>query len=549
MLQLETVLMTVYYPTKHADYNLRKHDPRFSRELWLGRPRLGVAEGFGNFAGIGRLAIPLFLPSMFTKLPAYRNAPIASHWAPEVNLKTSGIKVKTESGPRPKGAPQEPRFPLVLFSHGLGGTRTMYSSVCGEFASYGFVVCAVEHRDGSGPRTYVNHARSGEGSMEDLERRRRVDHRPQEKANGYDCIDYLFPQDNPWDTSPHNEKGVDEELRSAQIALRIAEMEEAYRVMCEIGNGDGKLVADRNLRCEGFQASSSHGLEGVDWPRWKNRICLDHVTAAGHSFGAATVTEMLRHDDRFGYLSQGIIYDLWGAGTRPPEKEAPTHRIHTPILAINSEAFTYWPSNFELVESLVHEAQSNPHASPSWLMTLRGTVHISQSDFSLLYPNVSSLFLKMVANPRRALDLNINASLQFLSYVLPAELALVNRAYRNENLLESDVSPLDRIPSAQMHKPHDDYIAMRLRIRHEWLYRISPKLSRRIRRKQNEQKGKPSETGDEIWLHIKPSKDSVERHQRKLERESNMKDEEYGIASQDDAELRREPLHAPPKGD
>jgi platelet-activating factor acetylhydrolase len=33
---------------------------------------------------------------------------------------------------------------------------------------------------------------------------------------------------------------------------------------------------------------------------------------AGHSFGAATVVEVLRHTDRFTNVQAGIIYDIWG---------------------------------------------------------------------------------------------------------------------------------------------------------------------------------------------------------------------------------------------
>ena len=33
MLQLETILMNVYYPANAKGYNLHKRDPRFSREL------------------------------------------------------------------------------------------------------------------------------------------------------------------------------------------------------------------------------------------------------------------------------------------------------------------------------------------------------------------------------------------------------------------------------------------------------------------------------------------------------------------------------------
>lgn len=37
----------------------------------------------------------------------------------------------------------------MVFSHGLGGMRTTYSYICADIASHGWVVAAVEHRDGS----------------------------------------------------------------------------------------------------------------------------------------------------------------------------------------------------------------------------------------------------------------------------------------------------------------------------------------------------------------------------------------------------------------
>ena len=58
----------------------------------------------------------------------------------------------------------------------------------------------------------------------------------------------------------------------------------------------------------------------------------------------------------------------------------------------------------------------------------------------------------MVANPRRALDININISLEFLSLVLPPDLAQVNRAFQNENFLQTDMSPLSQIPTSDKHK-------------------------------------------------------------------------------------------------
>ena len=550
MLQLETVLMTIYYPTHHGNPNAEQGSPNFSRELWLGRPRRSIADGYGQFAGIGKLAEFIFLPTMFTKLPAYRNAPLASYWAPTVNTKTGGVRIKMQTGSKPDGAPDEPVFPLILFSHGLGGTRTMYSSMCGELASYGFVVCAVEHRDGSGPRTYINHAPSGEGSLDELDRRGGIDHQPIERRRGYDVINYLFPKDNPYDTGPHNDQGVDTELREAQIGLRVAELDEAYAIVCEIVDGKGEQVAKRNLRRKGFKASSSHGLEGIDWQRWKDRVRLDHVTAAGHSFGAATIVEMLRQGDQFSFISQGILYDIWGAAVRKPNEES---RICVPILAINSEAFTYWPSNFELIESLVREAQDEPKPCPAWLMTIRGTVHVTQSDFSLLYPQVCALFLKQIANPRRALDLNINATLEFLGHVLPSSLSQVNRAYNNENLLESEISPLEHIPSAQIRRPDPRLIAMTLGKdkRHRWTYRLSPKAFRHIKRTQQDIKGHGPETGDEIWLHIKATEESMNRYHTRVEADIASQEDKLAAGSPKTHEQssKGETVAAPPKGE
>ncbi len=416
LLELETVLFSVFYPSGFGSGQGKspEGEKKWSRPTWLPRPRFEVAKGYGKFAGIPTWpAVGWFgLTTAFTKIPAFRNAKLAEHWPPDKNSREGGYETKNSAGSRPAGEPEKPCFPLLIFSHGLGGTRTTYSSVCGEFASYGFVVVSLEHRDGSGPRTYINMPERGKNLATG-----EVDVTDEDRKKGYTRMDYVFPKDNAKDTMPGNKQGVDAQLRSAQIELRLAEIEEAYHVMTLIHDGKGESIADANLRgkYEGKVGGSSRGLKGIDWGSWKDRFHLQQVTMLGHSFGAATAIEVLRHRDRFQYIGQGIIYDIWGAAIQPP-KDEPEHRISTPLLGINSEAFMYWPDNFESVVKLCKEVKDQGQLA--WLMTVRGSVHISQSDFSLLYPIVASVLLKMTVNPRRALDLNINASLEFLKQVM-----------------------------------------------------------------------------------------------------------------------------------
>ncbi|KAF5871746.1 putative platelet-activating factor acetylhydrolase protein [Botrytis fragariae] len=534
VLNLETVLFSVFYPSSFGSGEgvSPEGEKKWSRATWLPRPRVEVAKGYSKFAGLPSWPTMAFfgMTTAFTKLPAFRNAKLAKHWPPE-NARESefGYQTKNSAGEPPPGEPESPCFPLLIFSHGLGGTRTTYSSVCGEFASYGFVVVAIEHRDGSGPRTFVNLPKMGDkfGSQN-------VDHSDEARERGYERFDYVFPEGNARDTTPNNEKGVDGELRAAQIQLRLAEIEEAYYIMTQIHDGDGARIAEANLRqnSPGRVGGSSRGLKGVDWQSWKSRFHLQQVTMLGHSFGAATTVEVLRSQaERFPYISQGILYDPWGGAIQQADCDS-ENLIHNPLLCINSEAFMYWPSNFSRIMSLCREAKSQ--GTLCWLLTVRGSVHISQSDFSLLYPNVSSFLLKMTVNPRRAIDLNINASLEFLKMVMPRRISAMNRG-TNEGLLE--VEQLDELPD--VHQPKKKYIAGRLRIPHEMRVRLTPQWVRmtkgktkncqercacrngRRKPKKNiatDPQGKilpgleDLEIGEEIWMHVAPTAEELRKH-------------------------------------
>lgn len=513
IIKLESVLFTIYYPA-HVDSGKDQPNPdqgRFSRPTWLPRPRVQSGKGYGKFASLPEWPTAAFFGAtiMFTKLPCFRNMPIADHWCPTKRGRGHAFEAKNVRGTPPEGMPSAPKFPLIMFSHGMGGSRTCYSSLCGEFASYGFVVCAVEHRDGSCARTFVNHPEHGLGSRQEREETGGVDHDPSDTKKLYDIVDYIHPKYDKYDTTPGHK--TDTKLRSAQMDLRLAEIEEAYRCICIISSGQGQTLAEQNLRFKGSTGASSLSLNGIDWSSWTDRVLTTQVTAMGHSFGSATCVEVVRHQDRFQWVSQGIIYDMWGMAVRPLE-DNPNHRISVPLLQISSEAFMYWQANWDIANIISKEAEENGNIS--YLMTVRGTVHISQSDFCILYPRIANHVLKAAMDPIRAIDLNIDASLDFLSRVIHNQQLPFRAVLPTKKLL--DIPLTDELPVE--HQPKEKWTAVRLRIPHEMTKRLTGKLGKKAlqRRVANGE--------EEVWLHVRPQDTDLARYVSCAREEGGRKD-------------------------
>jgi platelet-activating factor acetylhydrolase len=183
----------------------------------------------------------------------------------------------------------------------------------------------------------------------------------------------------------------------------------------------------------------------------------------------------------------------------------------------------YWQKNFDAVMSLMKEASET--GTPAYLLTVRGSVHISQSDFSVLYKGVTNFFMKATVHPQRAIDLNIrcvlntvtgihawyltccSASLEFLRLVAPdagAGKSIINRCMTDESLLATNL--LDEVPDE--HRPTDQWIAARLRVHHEFRTRVAAGVQRRLKRNMYGQKSYRTE--DEVWMHFKPSPEQLE---------------------------------------
>ncbi|KAH8682269.1 phospholipase A2 [Xylariales sp. PMI_506] len=497
-LRMDTVLFSIYYPCDSSEFT-KGGKAKPSRATWLPRPRVPTCKGYAKFLNIPHFPVTAYIAAttMFTKLPAFRNAKLDSR-RPSGQQPNDRRDSEETLG---QDTQDKPIFPVIFFSHGLGGSRTCYSSICGEMASNGFIVVAVEHRDGSGARSYVNIPPSGnlaDGKILDNTKSKR----------SY-MVDYIWPKDNAQDTSPHNQRGVDTELRSAQIEMRMAEIEEAYYAMELINNDQGVLISKSNLRRKGNVGSSSVGTENVDWAEWASRMHLDKVTMMGHSFGGATTIQISREDARFPWVGQAITLDAWGPAI-PKSPDGATIHVRKPLLAIGSEAFMHWPENFEAVVDVCRDTRDN--GAPCWMMTIKGSTHLSQTDFAVLYPRWMSWFAKNMVNPRRAVLLTTNASFEFLKKVLPVGHTQGN-IWMDEGILGTETLSLeDSLPSEN--KPDNKWIAARLRIPNEFRLRV---LSWFRRTKAHpdvprDATGKPLVSivtrplGDEVWMHISPEK-------------------------------------------
>jgi platelet-activating factor acetylhydrolase len=113
------VLVRLFYPAANQSKTIEEQ--RLYWPNWL--PHENYARGYGEVAGIKWEPLFRFLQRMNGNIfiPVIPNAkPL-----------------------RPKdGSP----YPVIIFSHGMGGCRTLYSAICLEMASHGFIVAGIPEK-------------------------------------------------------------------------------------------------------------------------------------------------------------------------------------------------------------------------------------------------------------------------------------------------------------------------------------------------------------------------------------------------------------------
>ncbi|CAI6339331.1 unnamed protein product [Periconia digitata] len=386
---IPTVAFRMFYPAK-ADSNQRG-------VKWIHNPQREVVSAYAKFLGAGNALASLF--SMFPQTLYFVDIPV------HTNAQMLEPPAETK------------RWPVMVFSHGLGGSRNAYSHICGSLASHGIVVVAPEHRDGSAPISFVH-------TPDEKEKIRRI---------GYVKV-------------PHSASTETYEARDKQLRTRLWEIGLIHDALLKMDEG----VALRMV-AEGTSKKSSNDTKLPMFAHALNVHEPGAISFAGHSFGAATMVQLAKsiyynpttHQPPPSYkplyapssssplLKQitprtpVILLDLWSLPLDSPSttwlhaKPMPCYASDNPtggstLLAILSEAFFKWTTNLNQTKRVLSKPSSADPSQPGpHIFYPIHSAHLSQSDFGVLFPWLTTKVLG-AKEPERVLRLNTRAVLQTL---------------------------------------------------------------------------------------------------------------------------------------
>ena len=292
----EGVLVRIYYPTMQ-DFSQE------ARANWI--PSSEYFPGYGYF-----LRIPSLL---FTPLSRYF---------------LSGVKIwaMEDAPPLLEGISDSS---LIIFSHGLGGIRTTYSTMCCELASHGFFIAAIEHRDGSASMTLL----------------------PDKQILTYEIIE----KDSPGEF----------EKRQRQLKYRTEEVSLLYQFLKNHPNSN---------ELEEFKLIIRDSSQGI-LDALKGVIKTDNLALLGHSFGAVTAINFALENPNIPNISI-IALDPWMFALPKPPDNPPSKSTQTNLVVIDMEDFQ-WSENLLSIKRYLEYFNSTE------FYTIRRGVHKQCSDIPL----------------------------------------------------------------------------------------------------------------------------------------------------------------------
>ncbi|KAJ4165643.1 hypothetical protein LMH87_007267 [Akanthomyces muscarius] len=395
---IETVQYRVFYPAVAASTE--------KPISWLPAPQRNHVSAYTQFVGINQMLAGMlsFLPRHlhYATIPVHKNAKLLP------------------------ATTNDQRWPTMIFSHGLGGNRTSYSYIAGSLASHGVVVFCPEHRDGSAVVTYI---------------------RLKDQMNRFFTANTR--REIPYNRISHVVSPEVYEAREDQLRIRLWEMGLVHEAVQAMDSGD--TFTNLNLSTPSLDQFTN----ALDVKR------PGSIIFAGHSFGAATVYQLLKSTyyadvpevaaiekplftpskdssirKQVTEKNVTMLLDMWCLPLLAPNS-APLYNLPLPVyadvssapggtalLAVESEAFFKWKEHLNVKARLLSPDPTTKIVSPQTFETESGmkhlepnffyvvnSAHLSQSDFGILFPYLTKKIFD-AEQPERALRLNLRAQLQ-----------------------------------------------------------------------------------------------------------------------------------------
>ncbi|KAL3105870.1 hypothetical protein niasHT_026645 [Heterodera trifolii] len=290
------------------------------------------------------------------------------------------------------------------------GSRFVYTTVCASLASHGYVVAALEHRDGSCCWTYTLEPVPAPTPPPSPPLPTAVEGTPQQQNGPTPTPPPPVP------TTTHVKKPMemlilpyDEteyETRIDQVKRRVAETVHMRRILAEMDANLLQNAATDNNNDRQFGQQQILLGQTFDWTQFKNRLALDRCVCMGHSFGAASsLSACAEYPSLFNAC---VLLDAW---LYPVERRMYPATVQ-PVLMLNASKWQ-WPRNVRRMQrllstetttttppqqsqdgkSITTTATTAANAPPSvintdsrMMFTIKDIVHQSFSDFGFLVP-------------------------------------------------------------------------------------------------------------------------------------------------------------------
>lgn len=362
----------VYYPSQSKAKNgiSGQSDQALSRGgiKWL--PEYRYFEGCAKLMGLWRI----FVWAGYSII-AGMNASIPVSWGSRLRLGKNENEQES----------QKIKHPIVIISHGMAGTRYSHSALGLELASNGFVVAAVEHRDGSASGTFYF------ASQKDME-------------NGVKTWipykQYKFGNDAHY------------KARKEQVEQRSQELIKALNVLEKINSGE---LGDQDNLLHADYSGKEFNVSQL-----KGRLDFTYPAVIGYSFGGPSALLAIKKDSRF---RQAVGLDVWMFPIKEEVEETGKAIAPNPYSAepnckmyfINSQTF-HNAINVKTLNKLLSAMKGNSsEAKGPEVVTIRGTTHEHLCDWPLLLGSWLDHFLPGKLIPIHGHQILSNLVLQFLS--------------------------------------------------------------------------------------------------------------------------------------